>query len=312
MTVGKHSYSLYLWHWPIFSLVDYRFYLSSPTFGLALKVILSAAATALTYRVVEGPMRFWLNERRHRAAAFAAFTVAATALSVAGYFIRYDYYITADTRNVATGGISVNPGGRGWVVVIGDSQGAMYGYELASLAHTLGFRLNVLSVQDGNELPGEPNTLWPKIRHFLNDRKPDVVIVAQAWSSKLREIDAEYFDRAISTVADQAAHIIVLTQPPEPPADATRQAILAGARPPFFEDPGATNSRLRANTIIRKIENDRIRVLDVAPIFLERDNSVRVIAPDGRVTYYDRGHLSQSGTALVRSTLEQGLQSLVH
>ncbi len=307
--VGKHSYSLYLWHWPTFSFVDYRFYLSSPPVGLALKIVISVAATVLTYHFVEKPMRLWLNAPQRRVAAFGAFVVAVTMISITGHVIRSSYYLSAEPRNVAMGGISVNPEGRGWVVMIGDSQGAMYGYELASLAHTLGFRLNVLSSAARNELPGEPDTLWADVSRFLGDRKPDIVVLAEAWSLKLGEEGQSHFSDAIAVIADRAAQIIVLTQPPVQPTDAMRHAILTGARPPFFEDPIATQSRLRANAIIRRFENDRIRVLDVAEIFLKSDNSIRIIAPDGRVAYHDSKHLSRSGTALVRPVLEQALQN---
>ncbi|MGJ0454668.1 MAG: acyltransferase family protein [Methylocystis sp.] len=233
--IGKRSYSLYLWHWPTFSFVDYYFYLSSPAVGLVLKIVISGAATILTYHFVERPMRSWLNKPQRRVATFGAFAVAAMMLGIAGYVIRSNYYLTAESRNVATGGISVNPEGRGWVVVIGDSQGAMYGFELASLARTLGFRLNVLSAAAGNELPGEPDTLWPKVSQFLGDSKPDIVVLAQAWSSKLGEDGESHFGDAMAALTDRAAQIIVLTQPPEPPPEVSRHAILAGARPPFLK-----------------------------------------------------------------------------
>jgi lysophospholipase L1-like esterase len=303
--VGKRSYSLYLWHWPTFSFVDYQLYLSNPAVGFTFKIIISIAATILTYSFVERPMRIWLNAPQRRAAAFGAFAVMAGAIGLVGYVIRSDYYFSAEPRNVGTGGISVNPEGHGWVVVIGDSQGAMYGYELASLARTLGFRLNVLSAAAGNELPGEPDTLWPKVSQFLDDRKPDVVILAQAWSEKLDADGESHFRNAIAAIADRATQIIVLTQPPEPPQNAMRHAILEGARPPFFEEQENRQKRLRANAIIRKFENDHMRVFDVTKIFLENDGSIRTIAPDGRAIYQDGGHLSSSGTALVRAKLEQ-------
>ena len=306
--IGKRSYSLYLWHWPTFSFIDYRFYMSSPAAGLALKIVISIAATLMTYHFVERPMRLWLNAPRLRVAAFGAFAALAAVIGIFGYSIRSNYYLSAEPRNVATGGVSVNPQGSGWVVVVGDSQGAMYGYELASLARILGFRLNVLSVAAGNELPDEPDTLWPKVLDFFGHRKPDVVIFAQAWSEKLSEDGERHFGDAIAALSDRAAEVVVLTQPPKLPPDANRQAMLAGVRPPFFEDQINTQRRTLANAIVKKFENSRVRALDVSDIFLNNDNSIKLIAPGGLLTYQDVGHLSGAGTALVRQRLEQVLR----
>jgi hypothetical protein len=40
------------------------------------------------------------------------------------------------------------------------------------------------------------------------------------------------------------------------------------------------NTGLRATMIVRKFENNRVRVVDAAPYFLNTDNSVKVIASD--------------------------------
>ncbi|MGJ0454669.1 MAG: SGNH hydrolase domain-containing protein [Methylocystis sp.] len=69
---------------------------------------------------------------------------------------------------------------------------------------------------------------------------------------------------------------------------------------------------MRASAIVHKFQNSRIRIVDVADIFLENENSIRLIAPDGRVTYQDGGHLSESGTALVRPRLEQALRNALN
>ncbi|HEY3720475.1 MAG TPA: SGNH hydrolase domain-containing protein, partial [Roseiarcus sp.] len=179
-------------------------------------------------------------------------------------------------------------------------------------AHALRFRLNILSAAKTNELPGEPGTLWPRVSQFLGDRKPDVVILAQRWSTKLADDGENHFGSTIASLVDRAADIIVLTQPPFAPANATRHEILAGARGPFFEDPIEAQNRKRANAIIEKFAGSRIRVVDVSDIFLDRDNSIRVIAPEGRLAYHDSTHLSGSGTRLVRGRLEQVLRKTLN
>jgi hypothetical protein len=186
----------------------------------------------------------------------------------------------------------------------------MYGYEFAALARMLDFRLNVVSVAAGNELPGEPETLWPRVLEFLDRGRPDAIVIAQAWWSKLEKNGEEHFRNAMSKLIMRTNHIFVLTQPPVPPSAATRQSMRSGARPPFFEDPVATEGRSRANAILRKFVNERVHLIDVAPLFMDAGNSIRVIAPNGRTVFQDEGHLSDAGTSLVRPVLEKMLQDV--
>jgi hypothetical protein len=135
-----------------------------------------------------------------------------------------------------------------------------------------------------------------------------MLIVAQAWSAKLGGGGEDDLRNAMAALADRADKIIVLTQPPQAPANATRQAIRAGAGPPFFEEAAATEQRLRANAIIGGIAGGSVEVLEVADLFLGADNAIRLIAPDGMLAFQDSGHLSEPGTALVRPRLEQALR----
>ncbi len=63
--VGKLSYSLYLWHWPIFVLFRWTVGLDDPAF-MALAVVLTFAMAGFSYSAVEQPVRRgkWLRARR--------------------------------------------------------------------------------------------------------------------------------------------------------------------------------------------------------------------------------------------------------
>ena len=59
--IGRRSYSLYLWHWPIFEMVT-----SGGLLGLTLRTGLTAAAAELSYRWVEQPWRTGSAQARLR------------------------------------------------------------------------------------------------------------------------------------------------------------------------------------------------------------------------------------------------------
>jgi peptidoglycan/LPS O-acetylase OafA/YrhL len=53
--LGKRSYALYLWHWPVFTLFRWTTGLSTPALGVAALAI-SLALAALSYALVENPI----------------------------------------------------------------------------------------------------------------------------------------------------------------------------------------------------------------------------------------------------------------
>ena len=53
--VGDVSYSLYLWHWPIFMFTPYITGVPSPPWLMALLVVVSLAVAGLSKRWIEDP-----------------------------------------------------------------------------------------------------------------------------------------------------------------------------------------------------------------------------------------------------------------
>ena len=119
VAIGVISYGLYLWHWPVFTLVDGRVLPLTGTALTAAQFAITFAAALLSYRFVELPIRRrWLRDRygsRTEAWTLAGATAAVAAFSVA---------VMATAPAVASdGSTTTQPTGTGAVSVFlyGDS-----------------------------------------------------------------------------------------------------------------------------------------------------------------------------------------------
>lgn len=87
--VGQISYSLYLWHWPLFIFAEY--YIIRPLTGLELSLLLVLifAVSTLSWRFVETPFRSrrFLSRRQVFAFGFGAMAVV---IAAAGVVYRFD------------------------------------------------------------------------------------------------------------------------------------------------------------------------------------------------------------------------------
>jgi peptidoglycan/LPS O-acetylase OafA/YrhL len=103
--IGRMSYSLYLWHWPVISFVDYQLYSCCSTTRLSLKIGLSFGLAAVSFFLIEGPARSYLSQRSNRSFAYLA-TICMSTISVfLGYHLHKTYHVAASDRDVASGGL---------------------------------------------------------------------------------------------------------------------------------------------------------------------------------------------------------------
>ncbi|GAA2044980.1 hypothetical protein GCM10009819_35250 [Agromyces tropicus] len=79
---GDISYSLYLWHWPIFMFAPYLTGVPSPPWLMVLLVAASFAVAAASKRWVEDPARFGVGRRRPRPALLLGGVATVAALVV--------------------------------------------------------------------------------------------------------------------------------------------------------------------------------------------------------------------------------------
>ncbi len=275
--------------------------MASDVTRVLLKVAISFAATGFCFVAIEQPARLYLNAPNRRWLAFASLAASLLVLIPAGTYIRRTYYVNAEQGSVAGGGILFNAGGRnGSMILMGDSNGSMYGRMATEVAADLDLKLRIISVAAGDALPsmtGEHPPLWRDSFSVIQRERPDVLLYVCLWT-KL-ESEPERLGVAIESLRKLARRVILITQPPQMPESASRAAIRNGNRPPFFENPASRGSRAEINRFVKSFEEGNVEVVDVESVFSDEAGAVRVLDERGRPLYHDPTHLSATGARLV-------------
>jgi len=312
VNIGKMSYSLYLWHWPVFSLIDYRYYLLSAELRFVLKIGLSFFLTVVTFRVIEGPARVFLNQPASRRISFAAMAALLALCIPMGIIIRNNNYVDASPADVAKGGL-VFPGKHGGpsVVLMGDSNGSMYGKTMKEICSDLCGSLTVISVAAGDPLPsrnGESSKLWFESLETLRKTKPDQLLLAAAWVDKLRK-EPDRLTVALNEIKPYVGHTILLNQPPILPKEANRSYIRDGGRPSFREAAETRAERHKINDLLLNFQSPSVSVVDISRHFETENGEVLFVDGQGRQMYQDSGHLSVYGTERIRDVLKHAIST---
>lgn len=312
--VGRLSYSLYLWHWPVFSLVDYKFYWQPLLVRLGLKILISFAAAAGSYVLIEKPGRLFLNRPGSRRLAFAALACSLGTLIPLGIVVRNANYVNADARAIGNGGLRFNSAGKsGSMLLMGDSHGSMYGTVAKEIARARDLRLDVISVEAGDPLPNSvgPNPqLWLDSLAIVKREKPDFLVFVCKWE-KLQQ-DPDRLTIALRELKPYAHFVFLITQPPVLPEIASREGIRNGDRPPFLENAEERASRLERNEFVKGCQRDNARVLDIEPLLSDNAGQIRFVDGRGDQLYQDRDHLSVAGANLVKPRLIEALNACKH
>ena len=305
--IGKVSYSLYLWHWPVFSLVDYQFYLLSEPIRILIKVGVSITLTLLSYHFIEKPARRFLNKSWTRGIAYAGLAATLCLCVPLGLAVRSNNYVNAELADVRNGGLvfRADPAAHS-LVLMGDSNGSMYGKVMKEIAEKLGYSLIVISVAAGDPLPNTP--LWDDSLSTISKIKPDYLVIANEWRGKLRS-DPDRLSIALNQLKPHVGRIILLNQPPILPNEASRMSIRNGSRPPFREDAAIRSDRQRINRFLLSFEFTKVSVLDISRHFETAEGEIISVDEEDRLLYQDSGHLSGYGAARIRDVIMQVLGS---
>lgn len=307
--IGKISYSLYLWHWPVFSFVDYGLYQVDSLTRLVLKIALTFAISIMCYFLIEQPARRYLNVPKRRLVAFSAAGLVAILFIISGLSIRNGNYLNASIDSIKTGGIAVNQAStKGSIVLMGDSNGSMYGKTMKEIAKQLDFKLNIISVAAGDPFPN--SQLWRDSLTTIKEIRPNFLIFAASWNSKL-ENDESKLTQALAELDVYCDSIILITQPPVLPTNASRASIRQNGLTVFKEDPAVQRERNHANQIVKAQQSKKVIVIDIEPLFEEPSGEIKFLSQAGQQLYQDAGHLSEYGSELVHSMILQTIRERV-
>ncbi|CAN5239648.1 acyltransferase family protein [soil metagenome] len=310
VAIGRISYSLYLWHWPVFSLIDYRMYLSSDLTRMVLKVVLSFAGALVSYWLIENPARQFLNQRKNILIAYAFMVGVVVVCIPIGSRVRSANFVNAQAVDVRDGGLIFDSKTSKYTVMLmGDSNGSMYGKVTRSICKELGCKLSVISVVAGDPLPaadGATKQLWLDSLEAVRKEKPDCLVLACRWDAKLAG-GKERLATAVEALRPLVGRLVILNQPPLLPERATRGAIRSGARPPFYEDAELRRHRTEANDYLLSFNSGNCTVIDIASHFQKDDGEVLFLDERGRQLYHDAAHLSGYGADLIRADLMRAI-----
>lgn len=189
--IGKISYGLYLWHWPIFLMLKH-----TPLRGPALfcgEFALSFAMGALSFYLLEQPIRRhglrpYIGRRPATAVGFLSLPVAAAISLILTPAVAASLIIVAKPGQGSDLG-AVNPNAAAKILVLGDSVGFSLGYAFkqsdyprvqvtGDVIFGCGTAEQHIAVNGVDQKPasGECENVFGKWAGDVAQRKPDVVL----------------------------------------------------------------------------------------------------------------------------------------
>jgi peptidoglycan/LPS O-acetylase OafA/YrhL len=308
--IGKISYSLYLWHWPIYSFIDYRLFAESFTHRTILKVVIVVVVSILSYFVIEKPSRKALTSPNLVKFALVGSAVLIVIFVVVGMWIRRTNYVEPYYSSIVSGGIVVNPHrGDPTIVLMGDSFGSMYGRSFVALAKENGYRANLIN--QGGNLPLPGSDYYEKSLTSIAKIKPKVTILAASWYTHGLIEKESILKSAIRDILQHSEYIVLIEAAPVLPKSALRGRIRENGLSPAFEGTQIREARLRSNDLVAQNASERVRIIQIDHIFLNGDGTIKYIDGDGRQLFNDPIHLSGYGADLVMAEVSDLLTKLL-
>ncbi|GAA4720807.1 Peptidoglycan/LPS O-acetylase OafA/YrhL, contains acyltransferase and SGNH-hydrolase domains [Promicromonospora umidemergens] len=220
--LGLVSYSLYLWHWPVFLLLpEQRLGLTGWAHTLvvcAVSILLATLSTVL----VENPVRFRARWAKGRS-GLVAFVAAMVALAL--FWVVVPRPAGPEIDADAVGSVSESGASSGaelsTVLFMGDSIAAGEALPLEAAMTASGLALESIAADGGGGVVGPlAESTWADLPGAIASAEPDVIVyqlTTYDWGTEQQQHDG--YERLVRTATDAGAELVFVPFPPIRPDD---------------------------------------------------------------------------------------------
>ena len=326
VTIGDWSYSLYLWHWPIWIFAKLFFPEDIITSRL-ISAFLTFSLSALTYQLIETRYNF---TKMDRDSYWIKFFLIGQTLAISLFFVGYSGVSKGWGQDWALNSHSImrkgcdaglidfnkcswgNPEARDKIFIVGDSMSWAIGDAFISSAikqnlQAFSLTRNGCSITISTlEKSSECGTWREKVIDILQSERPKLVVIAN--SIGYPEQDLQGMGKLVTLLRKSAIKVIFVTPPPGGDSYSGSRALA------FRPGESSRQSILPTNLTLSKYglsENPVDAGLIIYDPAEDLCDSTCIIAKDGKDYYNYGGHLSLYGNRVLQDSINQKVEIIL-
>jgi peptidoglycan/LPS O-acetylase OafA/YrhL len=318
--IGKISYSLYLWHWPVITFLRF----TSPELNVVAAVVLSLLCAILSYHFVENPFRYGMHYPRLAWSGAVAFLVCgfmAITLVPSSPLLRglgnfdtaeamergWEYEATDAIARGRTGFRIGDDSGNSTICMAGSSHARVLCPPIARFAKEQ--KMNFLSLATSgvgiSDAASEINT--KRISNTIAEG-PQWLIVAGKWNEEAKSPGFEAcLEKILLDFSSHCRHVIVVGQIPCANLPSGFQKAFrryfvtqhfSGKQAELFPLPDIQDANGKVRSIVKSLNRANIEFVDSYELLVRPSGTILFIEND-EFLYSDESHVNDRGAQLV-------------